>query len=166
MALNKWRSKSGSQANVVLRLETYQEFLDWWPFFLGGHKVLTAPEGANMTDLTTQEFFKTLIELVVYPERGFVAILQNKRSCPLGFIIAHDTTSNFRPKELTMFAIYTNNKCPTTTRELMFELKQWAREQGFQTLRASMFKRSGAALRFYNRVLGLHHTGMSFSTSL
>lgn len=166
MAPNKWKSSSGSQANQILRIGSYQDALSWWPFFLEGMDNLTDPKGANMSFLTPDLLFKTLLELAVYPDRGFAGVLVNKNSVPLGFILAHDSTTSFRPRELTLFAIFTNHKCPSTTRELMYELKNWGRREGFQSLRATMPKRSGAAVRFFTRVLGLAHTGMSFSVDL
>lgn len=163
--LNQWRSSS-THGNRVVKIEDYDSFLTYWPFFLRGHEQLTKPNGANMADLTVQELFKTLLELSVYPERGFLALLVNKRGLPLGYLAAHDTTIAFRPKELTVFAIYTNDACPVTTRELMFELKQWAKGQDYKVVKAIAYKASGASLRFFNLVLQLRKTGLVWSVKL
>ena len=166
MAQNKWRSNSSVQGNSLHRIGTYDEFMAVWPHMLEGYEDLIAKSGANMSDLTIEEMFKTILELSVYPERGFVGVLENKRGLPLGYLVAANTTLAFRPKELTLFVIWSNQKCPSTTRELMYELKGWATSQGFKSIKGRMYKRSGAGMRFISHVLGMRLTGMLYEVVL
>lgn len=166
MELNRWKSNTSTQGNYFRVITSYEEFLSVWDFLLEGFDQLVDAKGANMQDLTVQELFKTMLELAVYPNKGLLGILFNKKDVPLGYIAAYDTTIAFRPRELSIFGIYSNGKCPSTSKELMFELRNWARKQEFKSLRARMYKRSGAAMRFFVHILKLRHTGMVFECDL
>ncbi|HEY6018597.1 MAG TPA: hypothetical protein VIY48_01500, partial [Candidatus Paceibacterota bacterium] len=103
MEPNKWRSSQSQQGNFVVKIQDYDELIEVWPFILEGYPQLVAADGANMTDLTKEELFKTCLELAVRPEKGFLGVLVNKKGLPLGYIAAHDTTIAYRPRELTVF---------------------------------------------------------------
>jgi hypothetical protein len=161
---NKWRSNISTQGNSLERVEGYTRFLELWPFFLEGHEQQV--ETARMPGLTTDELFKSLLEIAVIKDRGFLGVLFNKKGFPLGYVAAHDTTIGFRPKEMSVYVIYTTKKCPSTTRELVYELKQWARTENFVKLNARMFKRSGAAVHFFTNTLRMRLSGMVFEQAL
>lgn len=161
---NKWKSNTSSQGNQFVKIEGFRPFVDNWEFFLSGFS--DQVERANMHDLTVDELFKSLLELAVYTTKGFIGILSNKNFVPLGYIAAHDTSISFRPPELTVFLLYSNGKCPSTEKELMYELKKWARERDFVTIRARTFKTSGSAVRFFTNTLRMKQVGVVFQAEL
>jgi hypothetical protein len=166
MEPNKWRSSQSSQGNYVTQTLGYDKFLEMWPLFLESFDSLIAPKGANMTNLTVDELFKTLLHLAVYPENGFLGCLYNKNGGFLGYVAAISTSIAFRPSALQMFAIYSNEKCPSTPKELIYELKEWARKHGFSKLHATMFRKSGTARNFFKFKLGMKENGFNFEVEL
>ena len=135
-------------------------------FLQDGYEILFRKDGANMEDLTQDELLKTFLELSVYEDKGFLALLTNKKNVMLGYIAAHTVKNGFRPPALQIFCVYSSEKCPTTVQELVHELKEWAYNHGYKKLLARSYKKSGASYYMFTKMMRMKWVGMVYEHNL
>lgn len=153
-------------------MNSYNEFIANWKFLLEGLEKVRQACPENIPDVTNDEYFKTLLTLATQPELGKILILTNCDGKPLGFIVLIDITGMFQRKTLNVYIAYSNNKCHSTMKELVFESETWARKNKFKKVQALSYRAktiihmNGTVRRHFRQALGLNERCVVFEKEL
>lgn len=152
--------QTGNHTKIITSLE---EFLAWWPFLIEGLSVLQDKHAGNNPDITADEFFRHLLHVLSGGvDYGIIMLLLSKNDKPLGYIVVNDNTYLFQTKTAVVYAIYSNNKCPSTVHELVHDATLWGRPRGYKCVQATSYRLNGAALRWFERKLGFRRRCIVF----
>lgn len=143
-----------------------QQVLDNWAFFLEGLVELNNPQGAR-GDVHSEAFLKIALTIVDKGlDFGLVAMLTSVNGKPLGFGMAYDNTEPFCQRSAIVYAVYSNKKCPSTTKELLYHAEIWATNNGFKNLHACSRRFSGAGFRLFESIWGFRRVCIVFNKDL
>jgi hypothetical protein len=127
----------------------------------------------NLPDVTPDQFFKTLARVAFDSELGWIGILTSESGKYLGFGVMVDVTEMYQLKTLCIYIVYSNAKCPSTILEVRHEALQWAKQHGFERIRAVSFRIrpnptriSGAVKRYFSKTLGLRERCVVFEAPI
>ena len=151
--------------NKIVEINTLAGFHDAWPFLESGFEVLTRSNGGRL-QITPKAFQRTLINATAGSEYGGLLLLTNKNDLPLGYICLVATSTVLSPKTLSIFALYSTEKCPSAYEELVHEAKIWARMHRYEKLRFECHRITGAAAKFAEKKLHLSPEMFIFSTDV
>lgn len=155
-----------NSSNLFVPLTKAQDVIDNWDFFAEGLNVLNNPQGAR-GDVTPPALLNLVLNVVEKGlDFGIVALLKSKNGKNLGFGICYDNTEPYCMKSAIVYAVYSNKKSPTTTRELLYHGEKWAREHNFKDLHACSRRFSGASLRLFEDIWGFSRACIVFRKPL
>lgn len=104
---------------------------------------------------SASDFFKFLLHVVHLPPKdGFVSVLVSGAGTPYGYIIVVNNTNLFSKRTMHVYALYTNNQCPSASVELIAEARQWGVANKYEEVQACSYRFGGAAIRLFTRKLG------------
>lgn len=152
--------------NAIYEIKTNQEFKALAPFFSESLDMLKAKSGANLQSLTMEELVRTLILLTLDKRHGTVLVLMNKNSRPLGYVTLENVTKVFREKTVEIGYLFSNQLCPSTLKELVFEARNWARKNGYVKIQFHLHRASGSGIRLVNTVMGMKQKTLVFTDEL
>lgn len=136
----------------------------WWPFLREGLRVF---QNDLKWDKTDEDYLKMLMfVLTAGDDCGGIFILVSGGGQPYGYLVCIENTAPFCPRSVNIYAIHTNNKCPSTVAELSAEAQQWAISKGFKEVYACSYRMSGAAIYWFEKKMKFRRKYMVFSKKL
>jgi len=152
--------------NQIIHVNTLEKFHEHWNFLEEGYAVLVNPKAGGFVKLTRKDYQRMLLCAAVDDATGGVLVLASKRGVPLGFVCILNDSNFVHPQRAEMFAVYSNEKCPSTFEELSYEAQRWARRRNYTELTFNIHRITGAARTFVEKKLKLEPNHMQFRISL
>lgn len=112
-------------------------------------------------------FMQTLVGVVnTTPKNGILVVFDG--ATPIGYGVGFDDTPAFAlQKELLLWALYVKPEYRgDVVVELFSKAKQWAKEQGYQVMKAYNARFTGGMYRLFEGKLGMHRHRVQFNISL
>lgn len=151
--------------NRLIHISTVDRLLRWWSFFKEGLLFLNTDQRWGKTN---EKFCEELMSIVASgDENGFVAVLVSGAGQPYGFIVVTNNTTRFSDeKSCVVYAIFTNQNCPSTVAELSAEAFQWAKTHDYKLAQACSKRVNGAAIRWFQKKMQFESMFMVFTRKL
>ncbi|MBX7157213.1 MAG: hypothetical protein K1X66_02335 [Verrucomicrobiae bacterium] len=138
--------------NRIIRLNSLQGVLDYWPFFREGLEALRDPQKANLND-TEEEFFRILMHCVSKPaSETLCLVVVSKKGYPLAFGVSFAVMPFWKnEKFLWLYAAYSNGKNDRAVQDMYEYCMKWSRENKFKEVQTCTGRVTGAALKWFRK---------------
>jgi hypothetical protein len=157
---------SPNDKNEIVVLSALDRVLAHWSLFKAGF-LAVAPQ-ASRGDVTEEQFMMMILDIVRRGvQYGVAVILTSPEGEELGYGVAVDTTEPFsKCRTATVYMVYSNKKCSTTTKELLAFGENWARQYGFNKLFACSRRFNSASQRLFEDVWGFTRSSIVYEKDI
>lgn len=153
--------KSG---NYVETIRDTEKFLEMWPMLIEGLEAMNTR--SNMNENVDRYLKQMLCMMASWPD-GAIAVLYSKNDKPLGFTAIFNATPAFLTRRtLYVYALYSNGKYISTSRELLDWGKRAAKQLGYEVMCMETGNLNGGAVQFFTRKLGFTAKKVLFSQEI
>lgn len=151
----KLSSKSQASAETdetrIVTVRNIDQVLRWWGFFNQGLELINRETGWGER---TDDFFRVLCHaLKLGTSKSQILIQLGKDGTPLGYLIAVDNSTPYGLKSALIYAVYSNKLCPSTFMELVAEVTQWAKFEGYKQVQACSYRLNRTSVKLFSRYL-------------
>jgi hypothetical protein len=146
-------------------ITTLSELEEYMPLFYEGYVAMSTKHKAF--ELDWDGFVKTMVGVInTVPKNGITVVLMD--GVAVGYGVGFDDTPAYSLKQIMLlWALYVKpGYSKIVAPELCKYAFEYAKQQGYDEVKAFNNRFSGASFRFFEQLLGMHRSNVVFSKKL
>jgi hypothetical protein len=150
---------------IVKDVTTLEELEEFMPLFWEGYVAMSTKHKAF--ELDWEGFVKTMVGVInTVPRNGIAVVFMDDEA--VGYGVGFDDTPAYSLRQIMLlWALYVKPGYSKIAAPVLCQYAfEYAKQQGYDEVKAFNNRFSGASFRFFEQILGMHRSNVMFSKKL